>query len=106
MSFRDSRYARRNSASTAGETSRGKSTVRHSSSGSSKFRPAVRAALARICPLPMELESMRTSVFCEAMRKLYLRTNPGALGSAERDLAEARVMVDLLASMTESYKFL
>ena len=70
ISFKDSRYAWRSSASMVGETSRGKSTVRQSSRGASDPIPLVSAALARMSPLPMALDSIRTSAFCRATARL------------------------------------
>ena len=47
----------------------GKSTIRHSRSGSSRPTPLMKAALARMCPLPMLHESTRMSAFCGVATK-------------------------------------
>ncbi len=50
--------------STPGETSCGKSMIEHLASGSIRATPRVMAALARMWPLPMALERIRTSALC------------------------------------------
>src|SRR5215210_5014629 len=71
-----------------GETSWGKSTIEQVLSASRSVMPRTTAALARMWPLPMALERIRTSalLFCEVMVALYCQSTASRSRTAKHQI--------------------